>query len=126
MSPKKTKQRKKAVKDSYKATVFEMVFREKPALLNLYNAVNGTDYRDSEALTVNTLENAIYANIQNDVSFLIDSGLHLYEHQSTRNPNMPLRFLMYAADLYSVPAKDRNQYGTRLIPLCWRKGVTTT
>jgi hypothetical protein len=107
----------KMVNQTYKATVFAMVFREKPALLNLYNAVNGTDYRDSELLTVNTLENAIYTNIHNDVSFLIDSRLSLYEHQSTRNPNMPLRFLMYIADLYSVLVKDKNLYGTRLVPL---------
>ena len=46
-----------------------MIFQEKPALLSLYNAVNGTDYQDPEELTVNTLENAIYTNIQNDVSF---------------------------------------------------------
>ncbi len=53
-----------------------MIFQEKPALLSLYNAVNGTDYQDPEELTVNTLENAIYTNIQNDVSFLIDSRLN--------------------------------------------------
>lgn len=105
------------VRQAYKSTVFEMIFREKPALLNLYNAVNGTDYRDPEQLTVNTLQNAIYTNIYNDVSFLLDARLSLYEHQSTKNPNMPLRFLMYVADLYSVLVKDKNQYGTKLITL---------
>ena len=105
------------VRQAYKSTVFEMIFREKPAPLNLYNAVNGTDYRDPEQLTVNTLQNAIYTNIYNDVSFLLDARLSLYEHQSTKNPNMPLRFLMYVADLYSVLVKDQNQYGTKLITL---------
>lgn len=105
------------VRQDYKATVFEMIFREKPALLSLYNAVNGTDYRDPEQLTVNTLQNAIYINIYNDISFLFDARLSLYEHQSTKNPNMPLRFLVYIADLYSVHVKDKNQYGTKLIPL---------
>ncbi|MDE7249929.1 MAG: hypothetical protein K2N82_08595, partial [Lachnospiraceae bacterium] len=28
----------------------------------------------------------------NDVSFIIDSRLSLYEHQSTYSPNLPLRY----------------------------------
>ena len=36
-------------------------------------------------MTVNTLENAIYMVVKNDVSFLIGTRLYLYEHQSTWN-----------------------------------------
>ncbi len=85
----------------YKDTVFRMIFREKSALLSLYNALNGTDYQNPDELEVNTMENAIYLNQKNDVSFVIDSRLNLYEHQSTFNPNMPMRDLFYVSSLYS-------------------------
>ena len=56
---------------NYKDRVFRMVFKEKKALLALYNAMNGTVYEDEEALTVTTLENAIYMEMKNDVSFVL-------------------------------------------------------
>ena len=65
-----------------------MLFQEKKRLLELYNALNGTHYTDPDLLEVNTLENAICLGMQNDLSFLIDSRMYLYEHQSTLNPNM--------------------------------------
>lgn len=98
-----------------KARIFEMIFSDKNELLSLYNAVNNTDYTDPGQLTVNTLKNAIYMSMHNDVSFLIDSRLSLYEHQSTYNPNLPLRYLFYVSDLYSFITKDANLYGPKLI-----------
>ena len=80
----------KTVKRNYKATLFAMIFKDKKELLALYNAVNGTEYDDPELLEINTLENAIYISMQNDVSFIIDSRLSLYEHQSTYSPNLPI------------------------------------
>ncbi|MCI7545557.1 MAG: hypothetical protein MSA96_02070, partial [Treponema porcinum] len=47
-----------------------------------------------------TIEGIIYVTMKNDISFLIDSQLNLYEQQSSYNPNMPLRGLMYFAELY--------------------------
>lgn len=102
---------------TYKARIFEMVFREKRELLELYNAINGTDYKDPELLTVNTLENAIYMNMRNDLSFIIDSRLCLYEHQSTYNPNLPLRFLFYVADLYSGMIDTQSIYRKKVLSL---------
>lgn len=64
-----------------------------------------------------TLENAVYMSMHNDLSFIIDMRLSLYEHQSTRNPNLPLRFLFYLARLYSNMVKDKNLYGRQPIPL---------
>lgn len=61
----------------------------KKQLLGLYNAVSGKQYKDPGALTVNTLENAIYMAIKNDLSFVIDSRLSMYEHQSTYSPDLP-------------------------------------
>ena len=105
------------VRRDYKARLFEMIFREKEELLGLYNAVNGTNYSDPDKLEINTLENAIYLSMHNDVSFIIDSRLSLYEHQSTYSPNLPLRYLFYVSDLYSKMTKDCNLYGSRKIKI---------
>lgn len=107
------KNRKQIVKRDYKARLFEMIFREKDSLLELYNAVNGTSYSEPEKLEINTLENAIYLSMHNDVSFIIDSRLSLYEHQSTYSPNLPLRYLFYVSDLYSEMTKKCNLYGKK-------------
>lgn len=114
-----TKGKQKVVKKqrNYKDRLFRMVFQEKKELLSLYNAVNGTAYDNPEELIINTLDNAIYMNMKNDVSFIISSWLSLYEHQSTYNPNIPLRDLGYVADLYSVLTNDRNMYGRTLVKI---------
>lgn len=62
-------------KRTYKSRLFEMIFSEKRALLDLYNAMNGTEYNDPELLEINTLENAIYMSMKNDLSFIIDSNM---------------------------------------------------
>ncbi len=98
----------------YKARLFEMIFSQPDTCLQLYNAVNGTDYDDPGLLEINTLENAIYMSMHNDLSFIIDSRLSLYEHQSTCSPNLPVRQLMYVADLYSVILRNANIYGTKI------------
>lgn len=101
----------------YKSRLFTMIFSDRKKLLELYNAVSGKNYEDPELLTINTLENAIYMSMKNDLSFLIDSRLSLYEHQSTYNPNMALRFLLYLADIYSPMIKGKNVYGSKLIQI---------
>lgn len=105
------------VNRTYKARIFEMVFGDRKELLALYNAVNGTCYTDPEKLEINTLKNAIYMSMHNDISFLIDSRLSLYEHQSTYSPNLPLRYLFYVTDLYSGMTKAANLYGSKRITL---------
>ena len=101
----------------YKARIFEMLYSDKTELLDLYNAVNGTAYKNPEELEINTLENAIYMAMHNDVSFVIDTMLSLYEHQSTYSPNLPLRYLFYISDLYSKITKDENLYGEKMIKI---------
>lgn len=95
----KTKQKMKAVVRNYRDTLFRMLFRDKERLLSLFNAVNGTHYDDPEELMITTLEGALYLGMKNDVSCMIDMMMQLYEHQSTVNPNMPLRNLFYVSDL---------------------------
>ena len=101
----------------YKSRIFAMLYSDKKELLDLYNAISGKHYEDPELLEINTLENAIYMSMHNDVSFLIDFRLSLYEHQSTYSPNLPLRYLFYIADLYSGITKDENLYGTRCVQI---------
>ncbi len=104
-----------AVNRNYKSTVFAMLFGDRERLLGLYNAISGKNYQDPEALEINTLENAIYMGMKNDLSFLIDDRLSLYEHQSTVNPNMPLRFLFYISDLYSGMTAEENPYSSKAL-----------
>ena len=105
------------IKFDYKSRIFIMLFSNKERLLKLYNAMSRKNYTDPELLTINTLENAIYMSMQNDLSFLIDLRLSLYEHQSTYNPNMPLRFLLYLSDLYSKLTKNMNLYGSKKLEI---------
>lgn len=100
-----------------KDTVFCMFYRNKRELLKLYNAVNGTSYDNPDDLQVITLENAIYMNMKNDVSCMIDTKMNLYEHQSTVNPNMPLRNLFYVARLYEKLIRTKDIYSQKRIEL---------
>ena len=105
------------VNRKFKSRIFEMIFSNKKELLGLYNAVSGKHYTDPELLEINTLKNVIYMGMYNDVSFVIDFRVSLYEHQSTYNPNIPLRCLLYISDLYSGMTKDANLYGQTPIKL---------
>ena len=101
----------------YKDRLYKMIFNDKSELLKLYNAINGTHYDNPAMLTITTLDNAIYMTMENDLSFIIDMRLALYEQQSTVNPNLPLRFLMYITDIYSAYTKDMNIYGSKKVQI---------
>ena len=102
---------------NYKDTMFRMIFREKDTLLSLYNAVNGTHYTNAEELHITTLENAVYMNMKNDLSFVFDFALSIYEHQSTVNPNIPLRDLFYVSKVLQGLTKDEDLYGSKEIKI---------
>ena len=102
---------------NHKDRLFRMIFREKKELLSLYNAVNGTFYTNAEDLEIVTLENAIYMNMKNDLAFIMDSYLNLYEHQSTYSPNMPLRDLFYIAKELQGQVNHRDLYRNTLIKI---------
>ena len=89
-----------AANRKYKDGLFRLVFQKKEDLLLLYNAVNGSDYSDPDKLEINTLDNALYLSMKNDLAFLISGTMNLYEHQSTFNPNMPIKGLLYFSRLY--------------------------
>ena len=120
----KRKNRKAAVKKTqrtgasltanrkYKDTVFRMLFSDRKNLLSLYNAINGTAYENPDDLEIVTLENAIYMGMKNDLAFIIDTNLFLYEHQSTYNPNMPLRDLFYISSEYQKLVEHKSLYSS--------------
>lgn len=97
----------------YKDRVFKAIFGRDTEesgrwRLELYNALNGTDYADPNELKLTTIENFIYITMKNDVSFLLDSQMNLYEQQSSFNPNMPLRGLLYFSQLYLAYLNERD------------------
>ena len=110
------------VNREYKSSIFAILFGSeeyKQNILDLYNALADTNYTNLDDLTYTTLEDAIYISVKNDVSFLIDGNMALYEHQSTYNPNMPLRGLIYFSHLYqSYIEKCKDSiFGSKLIKI---------
>ena len=93
-----------AVQRSYKNSLF----REKKELLSLYNALNGKDYVNPEALTITTIEDVLYMGLKNDISFLIEDVMNLYEGQSSWNPSIPLRGLFYISQIYQGYVKEQH------------------
>ena len=106
--------KKPKAKREYKDTVFRMLFSDKKNLLSLYNAVTGRAYENAEDLEIVTLDNAVYMGMKNDLSFLLDTRIYLYEHQSTKNPNMPLRDLFYISLEYQKYVSDKSLYSSTL------------
>ena len=94
---------------NYKDTVFRMLFNNKVRLLELYNAINGTSYHNPDDLTITTLNGETFLKMKNDLSFIINFELNLFEHQSTPCPNIPLR------DLYYLAANLKELYPTEKI-----------
>ena len=102
---------------TYRDHVFRMLLNEKERALEVYNAINDSNYNNPDELEYTTLENAVYIGMKNDVSFILDKSLALYEHQSTINPNMPLRDLLYVACIYSGRLDHSRFYGETKIDL---------
>lgn len=109
----------KPVNRKYKDRLFRFAFQDKKDLLELYNAVNGTNYQNKEELIITTLEDVLFLGMKNDLSFIIGADLNLYEHQSTWSANMPLRGLLYFASLYQeyVEQNGYDLYGSKKIIL---------
>ncbi len=108
----------------YRDRLFIAIFgkdndRSKRWRLDLYNVLNGTNYTDPNKLELNTIENVIFIKMYNDVSFLVDGQMTLYEQQSETNSNMPLRGLFYFAQLYQkhLAKKDLNLHQSSLIKI---------
>ena len=107
------------IRKKYKDALFRRCFDNKKDLLELYNALNHTTYDDTTELKITTLDDCIYLTYKNDLSFMISATLNLYEHQSTYNPNMPIRGLIYFTRIYEAYIKEHQLsiYGKTLIKL---------
>ena len=110
------------VNREYKDRLFRLLFgneKYKEYTLSLYNALNGTSYTNVDDVNICTIDDVIYIDMKNDVAFILDSELSLWEQQSTHNPNMPLRGLMYFGKLYDkyVVETYRNVYRKKLVPI---------
>ena len=84
---------------NYKDTVFSSLFYEcenaEENAKDLYKALTGRTVCNAEKCR---LEDVLFREFKNDVAYIMDGKFVCFiEHQSTINPNMPLRLLIYAA-----------------------------
>ena len=86
----------------YKDRLFRLIFNDRKKLLELYNAVNESNYTNPDELEITTIEDAVYMGMRNDLSFIIGDEMNLYEHQSTFSPNLPLRGVFYFSSVYKA------------------------
>ena len=122
----------------HKDRLFKYIFgnpEKKEWTLSLFNAISGLDYTNAEDIKLTTIDNFIYMGMKNDISFLVCDTMNFYEHQSTLNPNIPVRFWIYAANVYSnyIQGSDNyDLYGPKLQKLptpnfiCFYNGIRKT
>ena len=109
-----------AANNQYKNSVFSFLFSDPAVLRELCGALSGVELAEDVPIVINTLENILYKNRQNDISFTVGGKVVvLIEHQSTINPNMPLRILEYIAEIFKLYTAHQNIYGTKLIQIPW-------
>ena len=102
----------------FKDTVFTTLFNEPDLLRELYCALEGVTLPPDTPVSINTLKNVLYMDKFNDISFEIgEKMVVLIEHQSTINPNMALRLLMYASDVYKAMVKGKSVYTSSQISI---------
>jgi hypothetical protein len=104
----------------YKSSVFSLLFGDEDTLRGLYEAVEGVALPPDLPITINTLEDALFRTRVNDISFEAGEKLVvIIEHQSTINPNMPLRLLSYIDRIYEKITAGRKArwYGKKRFTL---------
>ncbi len=113
-------QNQKQIQRNVKDRLFRYLFeKDRNALLELYNALNGTAYQDASQLEIVTIESAVYVVMKNDLAYILSGTLSMYEHQSTYSPNLPVRFLIYLAQEYQrvIEQAEKSLYGSGQISL---------
>jgi len=102
----------------FKASVFSSLFSDPDILRELYCALEGVSLPNDVPVVINTLEDVLFMDMINDISFEIGGKLVvLIEHQSTINPNITLRLLMYIARVYEQIMGDQNLYSSKHLPI---------
>ncbi len=95
----------------YKSDAFSMLMEDGEYALQVYNALNGSSYDDPKQVEMKRLDNSISLSVRNDAAFIIDMNISIYEHQSSYNPNMPLRSLIYIVDIFKEFLKKNDLHG---------------
>jgi len=109
-----------SVNRNYKDSVFTWLFSDPDLLRELYGAIGGITLPPDVQVSINTLENVLYMDLYNDISFEIGGKLIvLVEHQSTINPNMALRLLLYIARVLEKTVKRKSLYSKRRMSIPW-------
>ena len=101
----------------YKSDVFSMLLEDPNNALQLYNALNESNYTDPGMVEIRTLDKGVSLSVRNDSAFVLDSNLSIYEHQSSVCPNMPVRCLIYFSNIIEKIVKGHNIYGKTLVKL---------
>jgi len=100
----------------FKSSVFSFIFSNPDVLRELYCALEGITLRQDVPVVINTLEDVLFMDMINDISFEIGGKLVvLIEHQSTINPNMALRLLMYIGRVYEKILNEDKIYSSTKI-----------
>lgn len=108
----------KKYKDSVFVDIFYSDETAEKNLLSLYNALHNTELKNTELIRKIKVEDVLYMNFKNDLSAVIDHEiLELMEHQSTINPNMPLRMLLYLGRAYEQLVETEARYRTTLVKI---------
>ena len=101
----------------YKDSVFRMLFNDKKELLSLYNALNNSNHTNPDDIVINTIGDSTFLKVKNDVSFIFNYELNVFEHQSTPCPNMPLRDLFYVAKLLKKITQEDDLYASKPVKI---------
>ena len=105
---------------NFKNGVFTTLFDNPDLLRELYCAIKGVSLPPEVPVSINTLENVLFLDFNNDISFEIGGKLVvLIEHQSTINPNMALGLLLYVARVLEKKVKGRTLYSRKEITIPW-------
>jgi hypothetical protein len=94
-----------------------MLFNDKKELLSLYNALNNSNHTNPDDIIINTIGDSTFLKVKNDVSFIFNYELNVFEHQSTPCPNMPLRDLFYVAKLLKKITQEDDLYASKLVKI---------
>ena len=107
---------------NYKDSMFVDLFYEDETaqenLLSLYNALHDSSLQEKGMIQKMRVEDILYKNFRNDISFQAEGKIIVFgEHQSSINPNMPLRCLLYMGRAYEQLTDDTAKYGTKLVKI---------
>ena len=108
------------INNKFKNSVFTMLFDNPDLLREVYCALEGVTLPADIPVSINTLENVLFMDIYNDISFEIDGKLVvLIEHQSTVNPNMAVRMLMYIVRVLEGMIDRDTLYSSKQVSIPW-------